>query len=185
MVAFTDSKGELSGYAAGWFFWVHKAFREALDISYRYPIDEEKTKIARDKRSLALHGVTHDELKRQLGKNFADSLKHQEVMRTKIPRRVDTIGDPPAYNFRPYDGLESRCGRWYVQVKDPRTVGAESNEDEDPNTLYVQLFARLEPTQRWEPRQLYKLSQAEFGQLLFTGSCASLNLTLPTDLDAA
>jgi hypothetical protein len=180
-IDFSGSRGETKGYAKGWYFWVHSAFQEALDIRVVELMDKEKTAALRDKKSLELFGVTHDALKRGIeasGKKIGDSKEHKQIMTFRVGdggRLTESIN--PQYEFRVTDGLESRSGEWYVQVdQTAETDGA-------PGSIGFKLYSRncspLSDEGTWTRRTWLSTSQQDFVTLLRTGRCSVIDLENP------
>lgn len=185
-IEFTDSKGETTGYAKGWYFWVHSAFHEALDIRVIELIDKEKTAALREKRSLELFGVTHDDLKRKIiaeGKTLGSSDEHKRIMASKVADGLLTESTNPRYEFRVTDGLESRNGEWYVQVDQT------AETDAAPGFIGFKLFARnhspLPKDGIWTKRMWLSTTQQDFATLLRTGRCSVIDLEGPPEFEAA
>lgn len=180
-IEFTDSKGEVKGYAKGWYFWVHSGFQEALDIRSIESIDKEGTAALRDKKSLELFGVTHGDLKRRIeaaGKKFGNSKEHKQIMTFTVSdggRLTESTN--PQYEFRVTDGLESRTGEWYVQVdQTAETDGA-------PGSIGFKVYSRdhspFPGEGIWTRQTWLSTSQREFAALLQTGRCSVIDLENP------
>ncbi|WAS55390.1 hypothetical protein MK974_06330 [Burkholderia ambifaria] len=180
-VEFTDARGGVSGFAKGWYFWVSAPFKPALDIAHNEYIDDEKTQVLRNKKSHALFGVSHDELKERIkasGEGLSDSDDHKRIMSFAIRYLVETQGEPPLYGFRETDGLESRCGEWYVQVEQ-----AIADADDKQGNVGFRLYARNHDAQAgegvWVLESWLTVSQWEFVELLRTGRCRVVDLSKP------
>ena len=80
---------------------------------------------------------------------------------------------PPLYQFRYSDSIESRSGKWYVQVQ-----RATSDTHTTKGTVHVDLFCTEteNPGLRWRKRDRYVLSQEDFVNLLRTGKCSLFSL---------
>lgn len=85
-----------------------------------------------------------------------------------------TEGVPPLYEFRYSDSIESRSGKWYVQVQ-----RATSDTHTTKGSVDVDLFCTEteNPGLRWRKRDRYVLSQEDFVNLLKTGKCSLFSLT--------
>lgn len=179
-IKFTDRKGAIGGYASGWYFWVHTAFQEALDIRTIASIDKAKTAVLRDQKSLELTGMTHTELKKKIeasGKALSSSNEHKQIMKFSVSDGgILTEAVVPRYEFRVTDGLESRSGKWYVQV----TQTAET--DGAPNSVGFTLYGRS-PAESggsmWEKKKWFSTTQDEFVKLLRFGHCDVIDLDDP------
>jgi hypothetical protein len=186
-IDFSDSKKEIRGYARNWYFWVHTAFYDALDIRITESIDKEKTAALRDKMSIELFGMTHFDLKKSIersGKKLSDSKEHKKIMSFSVSDGgILTESATPQYEFRVTDGLESRSGIWYVQVdQTAETDGA-------PGSIGFKLYSRLalsdEDGACWEMKAWLSTSQREFVELLRSGRCATIDLDNPPDFARA
>ena len=51
LIAFSDFRSGVNGFAKDWYFWVPVSFKSALDVGYNEYLDDEKTQALRDKRS--------------------------------------------------------------------------------------------------------------------------------------
>jgi hypothetical protein len=170
---FTDSARGIDGFAAEWFFLVHKAFRPALDITFRQRINPDKTKEIRDNASYRIFGKSHDALKKEIlerGEQLADSPQHQEILRYAYRESVETVGSPQQFSFRTTDGIESRCGRWYVQVLEIKQIGPEE-------IVVFALYSRNAVTGKWNKTATHELSQPAFAQLLRLGQSGHIDLS--------
>lgn len=177
-IDFSDTRNDIKGFAKDWFFWVHTSFKPALDIGHNEYIDDSKTTALRDKKSIELFGISHDELKRdikQSGEKFSDDERHNKVMAYAIRYLQETEGNPPFYAFRETDSLESRSGKWYVQIGQ-----AVADTDERQGNVGFKLFERgTDPqsgTKRWIERSWLVTSQHDFVLLLRSGRCAGVDL---------
>ncbi|WP_347469898.1 SWIM zinc finger family protein [Burkholderia stagnalis] len=177
-IDFSDSKGKIHGYAKGWYFWVHSAFQDALDIRFLESIDKEKTASLREKMCLELFGMTHSNLKKSIemsGNKLSSSEKHRKIMGFSVSDGgVLTESANPQYEFRVTDGLESRSGTWYVQVdQTAETDGA-------PGSIGFKLYSRNSSSGAdetgWKMRTWLSTSQNEFVELLRSGRCAVIDL---------
>lgn len=184
-VEFSDSKGDIRGYAKEWYFWVHESFRDALDIRITETIDKAKTAIARDKKSIELFGISHAELKLGIqasSKKLGSSKKHKQVMAVSVTDGGHlTESSQPWYEFRVTDGLESRSGEWYVQVdQTAETDGA-------PQSVGFKLFSRNHSPNKgdgiWKRVTWISMPQAEFVSLLKTGRCSVIDLENPPEFE--
>jgi len=173
---FSDRKGDISGYLRGWFFWVHEAFKPALDISYSEILDKEKTLKLRNSqaqvRGYKSLAMMQESIKAG-GIALGDSSLNSEVMRYAIRIPVETQGMLPAFSFRAGDSLESRLGYWYVKV-----LSARPDERADagiaPGELTFSLYRRRETA--WEFSREITCYQHDFVSLLREGAYAGLSL---------
>jgi hypothetical protein len=188
LIAFSDCRNGVNGFAKDWYFWVPASFKPALDVGYNEYLDDEKTQALRDKRSHELYGVSHEALKKQIeanGDRLSDSEDHKRIMSFAIRYPVETQGEPPLYAFRETDSLESRSGHWYVQVEQ-----ALADTDERQGNVGFRLYARHRGAGAgegvWVAKAWLATSQHEFVELLRTGRCAAIDLSDPLpDQDAA
>ncbi len=186
-IEFSDSRGEIHGYAKGWYFWVHAAFQDALDIRFTESIDKEKTASLREKMSLELFGMAHSDLKKSIemsGNKLSSSEKHRKIMGFSVSDGgILTESATPQYEFRVTDGLESRSGTWYVQVdQTAETDGA-------PGSIGFKLYSRNSPADAgetgWKMRAWLSTSQSDFVELLRSGRCAVIDLHNPPEFENA
>lgn len=186
-IAFTDCKGDIKGYAKGWYFWVHTSFQEALDIRRVEQIEKNATAALRDKKSLELFGVTHVDLKRRIeatGQKLGDSKEHKKIMTfTVSDGGCLTESTNPQYEFRVTDGVESRTGEWYLQV------GQTAETDGAPGSIGFNVYSRnhspLSGEGIWIRRTWLSTSQRDFVALLQTGRCSVIDLENPPAFDDA
>ncbi|MGH8790537.1 MAG: hypothetical protein ACREYA_36480 [Cupriavidus necator] len=180
-IDFSDTRNGVGGFAKGWYFLVSDAFKPALDIGYNEYIDDEKTDALRNKRSLELFGLSHEELKKQIeeaGEKLSDSEEHKRVMSFAIRYGRETQGQPPLYNFRQTDSLESKTGEWYVQVEQ-----AVADTEEKQGKVGFRLYARNHNPKAgegiWLPQEWLSTSQRDFVDLLRSGRCKVIDLANP------
>lgn len=187
-IDFTDQRGGISGYAHGWFFWVHQGFKSALDIAYAERIDEKKTSVMRDKRAQRLGYGSLVEYRKSLkeqGILTRDDEEYQAIVKHAVRDSIEAQRMPPLCSFRNTDGLESRCGRWYVQVSQStpdKLLGTSKNRRITSGSVRFQLFERSTSPDApvlWEPLGWHACSQAEFAALLQHGTCAAMQLVAP------
>lgn len=179
-VSFGEVREGINGYAEDWFFWVHAAFKPALDIYHVEVIDKEKTATLREKMSLELFGITHAELKRRVsesGETLGDSDEHKQVMAYSRKDLIETEGLPLLFSFRQTDSLESRCGEWYVKISQ-----AIPATDENPGSVGFDLFERnhhfsVKSSGVWQKKEWFNTTQRDFVDLLKTGRCSVIDLT--------
>jgi len=84
-----------------------------------------------------------------------------------------TEGAPPLYQFRYGDSIESRSGKWYVQVQ-----SATSDTQTGRGSVDIGLYDSEtdNPSLRWRKRDQYTLAQEDFVSLLKTGKCNLFSL---------
>lgn len=84
-----------------------------------------------------------------------------------------TEGFPPFYQFRSSDGIESRSGKWYIQVQ-----RAISDSQSVQGSVDINIYASNEqtPTLRWIKVEQHTLTQKDFVDLLRTGKCNKFSL---------
>lgn len=185
-VAFSDILGDIDGYAKGWFFWVHKALKPALDIAHVEVIDKKKTSALRDKMSLQLFGVTHEDLKKQIsasGEALGDSVEHKQIMAYSHKDLIETEGSPLLFAFRETDSVESRSGEWYIQVSQA-TPATEQKSGSVGFDLFVrnhdnEVLAGENPKGVWNRKAWFSTTQRDFVELLKTGRCSVIDLDNP------
>lgn len=171
---FTETKNGIDGYLDGWFFLVHKTFKPALDIIQGERIDTEKTIALRNKISIQQFGISHEDLKRGItdsGKTLGSSKEHSEIMRYAHRFQIETIGVPPSYSFRDADCLESRCGKWCVQV-----ISASPSNSNSAGLVNFWLYSHTNTSPCWRKykNDPFETTQIKFVALLKTGMMDSL-----------
>lgn len=176
-VSFCDSRNDIDGYAADWFFWVFKSLKPALDVFYVEAIDENNTAARRDKMSQKLFGLTQQELKDKIknsGAKLGDSDEYKRVMRYNYTNMIEVEGSPLLFAFREADSLESRCGNWLVQV-----VRAATATQDNSGEIIFYLFRRTAQGSKlmWERDSQHGTTQEDFVNLLKNGTCSRVNLT--------
>lgn len=167
------------GYAIDWYFLVHAAFKDALDIYYVVRVNATKTADLRDKKSLEITGSSHAAYKNKLkisGYKLSDDEIHCEIMKYKIGYIVETGGMPALFSFRASDSMESRCGCWSVQI-DQATPDQNGVVGNVGFTLYEKNHAPGIFNGVWKKNSWRSVSQSEFVSLLRHGKCQSLDLT--------
>ncbi|MDR5757792.1 hypothetical protein [Caballeronia sp. LZ035] len=179
-VCFSDTRGQVKGFAHGWFFWVHGAFKGALDIRFVERIDAKPTLALREKNAQERFGLSLSDLRRRRRESVEMKSNFQEIM--KISRKVmlETETSSPAYTFRAGDSFESRCGEWYLKVTHEtveRVVGIGDDTLISHEVLGVTLYRRAGGSDaRWIRQRCVELHQSELAALLKTGSAASIDL---------
>jgi hypothetical protein len=180
-VSFSDVRGEVKGFADSWFFWVHEAFKDALDIRFVERIDREKTAVLRERMSQELSVLPLAELRRRKEESAELKQTHQTVMKAARKQILETEAVSPSCTFRATDSFESRCGKWYVQVareNHEKIVGTGDDTRISHEELGVDIYRRsTDPVARWKKHSSAKLQQSELAQLLKTGKAGTVNLT--------
>jgi SWIM zinc finger len=173
-----DGSDLAGGYAQGWFFLTHSAFKDALDIRYAEFINTLKTAELRDKKSSEITGYRLSSFQRSLnarGIRKSKSPEYQLIMSYKVPYMMETEGEPMQFSFSKGDSLNSRCGNWSVQVDQ----SIPDSMDRDGNVGFSIYERNLNPIGFegvWKKHSWLSVTQAEFVKLLMTGSCAGLTL---------
>jgi hypothetical protein len=180
-VLFSDSRGKIQGFANSWFFWVHEAFKDALDIRVVERIDREKTDALRETKAQELSGLPLAELRRGRKVDAKLEEQFQTVMKATRMTTLETEGIPPTYTFRATDSFESRCGRWYIQVAREgveKFVGMGDDTKISYEELGVMIYREsANPNTKWQKYSSVILRQFELVQLLKTGRAGTINLT--------
>lgn len=181
-VSFSDARGEVTGFAHGWFFWVHQAFKDALDIRFVERIDPERTDALRERKSQEVSGLPLAELRRRKKESDELAEKFKEVMKASRKMVVETEGESPMYTFRATDSFESRCGKWQIQVSresEEKIGGTGDNTKISHEVLGVTIYRRSDdPDAIWAKHSSATLWQPELAQLLKTGKAGTVDLTL-------
>ncbi|MBB5409466.1 hypothetical protein HDG34_003408 [Paraburkholderia sp. HC6.4b] len=180
-ISFSDVRGEVKGFANSWFFWVHEAFKDALDIRFVERIDREKTAVLRERMSQESSGLPIAELRRRKEESAELKQTHQTVMKAARKQILETEAISPSCTFRATDSFESRCGKWYIQVtreNNEKIVGTGDDTKISHEELGVEIYRRsTDPATQWEKHSSAKLQQSELAQLLKTGKAGTFNLT--------
>lgn len=179
-VSFSDTRGQVKGFAHGWFFWVHEAFKCALDIRFVERIDADITSALREKNAQERFGLSLSDLRIRGRESVEMKRALQEIM--KISRKVmlETETNSPAYTFRAGDSFESRCGKWYLQVTHEtveKIVGIGDDTLISHEVLGVTLYRRADGSgTRWVRQRSVELHQSDLVALLRTGSAPPVDL---------
>lgn len=178
-ISFREALDRPGTFAEEWFFWVHDAFKPALDIAHIEIINSAKTEELRNKHCVRLYGMQHKDLIAKVkasGELLKDSDEHQRIMAYSHKDLVETEGSPALYAFRETDSFESRCGDWYVQI----TQASPARLDR-PGEVGFQVYGRNTDSSnlRWKKLDWYSTTQAEFVHLLRIGACSVVNLVVP------
>jgi hypothetical protein len=186
-VDFSDSRGSVDGFARGWFFWIHRAARAALDIRFFEAIDSWKTQALRDTEARERGFDSLAAMKAAIkatGKPLASSQDYKAVMARSIQKFVIRQGKPPAYAFREGDSFESRCGNWAIQVVKAKPVDKTEKKKSavTDGRVDFNLFVLAEPDApgKWSRHARHAVTQNEFVAILKNGRGGSINLTIPT-----
>jgi hypothetical protein len=178
-VSFSDSRGEIAGFANGWYFWLHKGFREALDIRFVERIDRDKTAAFRNKLSLEQTNLSLDELRSRKKESTAYSKAYEKIMKRSIKFLLETESTLPVVNFKPTDSFESRCGTWHIRVTSQDSEMFEGEGDNTQiryNVLGLNIYRRSpEPDATWESHSTANLQQFELVELLKSGKTRSVD----------
>lgn len=125
----------------------------------------------------------HEAFKPQLDIFFV-----QRVL-SKKPKRfiqVETEGRPPLFSFEQGHTMESRCGRWCIQVTQAASDSREKDENENlifkDGSVGFTLFIRNAPSDQytgiWKQAGWFSTTQRDFVRLLETGKCDVVDLFL-------
>jgi hypothetical protein len=187
-IDFSDCRGEVSGFARGWFFWIHRSFRSALDIAYSEVIEPGKTQALRDgeARRRGFASLADLQLKiKATGVVLGKSRDNKAVMARSIKMAVIRQGDPPAFSFRVADTFESRCGKWMLQIVEAKPDNRTGRKKMviTSGRVGFDVFARIDGSLRepWQQYGGFVLSQRDFATLLRTGKGTTLNLCAPVE----
>ena len=124
--------------------------------------------------------MTHDDYKEKLkneGVRIGDDECHQDIMKYAHKDLVETQGNPMLFSFRKSDSLESKCGKWSVQVDQ-----AISDTKDKQGNVGLNLYERnLSPNPAhnqgiWKKVNWFNISQSDFVELLRHGKCPAINL---------
>jgi hypothetical protein len=148
----------VDGYAEGWAFLVHEAFRPALDITLSTLIDKDLTEELRLQKLQDRGYSSWYDLKTRV----ADINEYQSI-RTEVFKRkrfiqVWTQGIPPAYDFHEGDTIHSADGMYTVQVNSAGSDGM----------LAVQVYQKGDDDLMHRCREIF-CSQEEFVGILKNG----------------
>jgi hypothetical protein len=180
-MSFSDVRGDVKGFANGWFFFVHDAFKDALDIRFVERIDREKTAGLRDRMSQEQTGLPLAELRRRQNESPALKKTYQGIMKAARKKLLETEAVSPTYTFRVSDSFESRCGQWYIQVTSENAEKIVGNGDDTKisyEELGVVIYRRSDGSSGcWKKYSSANLRQADLAQLLRTGKAGAVNLT--------
>lgn len=180
-VSFSDARGPIKGFASGWFFWVHQAFKEALDIRFVERIDPDKTAQLRERLSNELSRLSLAELRGRRNESLQFRHSYAEVMKRSRKTILETEAVEPFYTFRKNDQFESRCGEWQLRITDEHVEAIAGVGDATKITyaeLGIVIYRRCtESGQRWKPDRSLTLQQPELVQLLKTGRAPRADLT--------
>lgn len=180
-ISFSDVRGGIKGFANAWFFWVHEAFKDALDIRFVERIDREKTAVLRERMSQELSGLPIAELRRRKEESAELKQAHQTVMKAARKKILETEAISPSCTFRATDSFESRCGKWYIQVtrrNAKKVVGTGDDTRISHEELGVEIYRRsTDRATRWEKHSSANLRQSDLVQLLKIGNAGTVNLT--------
>lgn len=187
-VSFSDTRGQVKGFAHGWFFWVHEAFKCALDIRFVERIDANVTLALREKNAQERFGVSLSDLRRRGRESVEIKQAFQEIMNISRKVMLETETNSPAYTFRAGDSFESRCGKWYLQVTHEaveKIIGVGDETLISHEVLGVTVYRRAGGSDtRWVRQRSVELRQADLVVLLKTGWAESVNLIARTVDDA-
>ena len=180
-VSFSDMRGEIRGFADLWFFWVHEAFKDALDIRFVERIDREKTTGLLERTSLEQTGLPFAELRRRTKESAESKQKCRKVLKAPRKMSLETEATSPTYTFQVSDSFESRCGGWYIQVtseNSEKIVGTGDDTEISHEELGVVVYRRSADSGAcWEKYTTAVFRQSDFARLLRTGSAGTVNLT--------
>lgn len=179
-IAFSDVRGQIKGFASGWFFWVHQAFKDALDIRFVERVDREKTAQLRERVSMELSSLCLAELRRRRNESAEFGAIYAEVMKGSRKTILETEATTPAYTFRKSDLFESRCGEWQLQITGENVEEIVGINDETKIT-YAELGIAIyrlstEQEKRWQKYLSLTLQQHELVQLLKIGRTSTVDL---------
>ncbi|MBB5462911.1 hypothetical protein [Paraburkholderia sp. Cpub6] len=190
-IDFSANRGQVSGFARGWFFWVHQSSKPALDITYSEIIEPNKTQVLRDgeARRRGFDSLADMQSKiKAAGGVLGKSKDNKAVMARSVKMAVVKQGDPPAYSFRVTDTFESRCGNWSIQVGEakPDSRTGKKKTVITAGRVGFDLFKHIDDdsSERWSRRGWFVVSQKEFVTLLRTGNGLTLNLCAPDEVSA-
>jgi hypothetical protein len=182
-IDFTESRGDLNGFADGWFFFVYRSFKPALDIHYSEIIDAPKTLALRDRLSqkLGFESLAHMQQSiKASGKSLSASKDNKSVMQRSVKISIESQGNPPAFAFRESDTFESKCGNWAVQVAQakPDTRAGRKKDAISEGSVGFQLYARSPSgsSNVWVESAWHICSQREFANLLRYGFMSGTDL---------
>ena len=179
-VSFSEVRGQIKGFARGWFFWVHQAFKEAMDIRFVKRVDRERTAQLRERVSNELSRLGFAELRRRRNESAEFGAIYAKVMKRSRKMLSETEAILPIYTFRKNDLFESRCGEWQLQITAEHIeeiVGIDDKTTITHAELGIVIYRRVpEQGKRWKPYLSRRLQQPELAQLLKTGSTSAIDL---------
>lgn len=125
----------------------------------------------------------HEAFKPQLDIFFVQRVNPKKA---KTFIQVETEGRPPLFSFEQGHTMESRCGRWCIQVTQAASDSREKDENENlifkDGSVGFTLFIRNAPSDQytgiWKQAGWFSTTQRDFVRLLETGKCDVVDLFL-------